>query len=151
MAAASSASSPFSRAHTHTCSHARSCTRTPAQTKHLVRFRTFSQDSGTLQSRGARCRTSAHGSLSLPISLSASASHTLPLSSRLILHHHRKHDLMKPLLPLNTGRQPAIGSYDSRWSARAANSCQEACHSLLWYPALLRSSWVHNSKCVDPP
>lgn len=74
-----------------------------------------------------------------------------PLSCKLTLRHRRKHNLAGSLLPVNTGRQPATGSHDSRRSARAPNLCRGACHSLAWDPALLQSSPVHNSKCVDPP
>lgn len=145
MAAANPASS-----HTRSRSRTRTRTRTRAQTKHLLRFRAFSRDPGPPQPPRTGAGLPPAAAFPSRSSVHSRCSHA-PLSCKLTLRHRRKHNLAGSLLPLNTGRQPATGSHDSRRSARAPNLCRGACHSLAWDPALLQRSPVHNSKCVDPP
>lgn len=148
----------FRYAHTHTCSHTRSRTRTRAQRKHLRRFRTFSRGPGL-------CRVAAHGA-GLPCTVQDFLARQ-PFPSHFSVHIHFSHVASQlqnqptssqkaqphgtPFASEHRKTAGAIGSYDSRWSAHAPNLHQEACHSVPWDPALLHRSWVHNSKCVDPP
>lgn len=135
--------------HAHAHAHARAHAR-ELRPSIFSAFERFLEIRG-LRSRRARRRTSARGgAFPSRSSVHSRCSHA-PLSCKLTLRHRRKHNLAGSLLPVNTGRQPATGSHDSRRSARAPNLCRGACHSLAWDPALLQSSPVHNSKCVDPP